>query len=288
MPSQAMKQGMGGVTKAVLVIVLLAIAFVGGAYFGPRLGIGGGGGTPGPTLTDIVVGTNTPFPPFESRNPTTNALEGLDIDLVNEIGRRNDWNVIWRDFQDWDALLAAIEFRGVAIGASSITSSGSIGAARNNSFDFSNWYYEADQAILIRAGSTAVQCAAAECTPAELANHTVAVQTITSSYWWIQGELVDTARTPASMVTDFGDLNLVIAELVNGNVDFVLVDKPIAERFVQQNALLAIEGSIETNELYAFAVADGDPESLIADINTALTTMKADGKFTEIMNKWLG
>jgi polar amino acid transport system substrate-binding protein len=70
-------------------------------------------------------------------------------------------------------------------------------------------------------------------------------------------------------------------------VDWVLVDKPIAERFVQQNTNLAIEGTIETNELYAFAVADGDPQSLIADINTALAAMRADGKFNEILNKWL-
>jgi ABC-type amino acid transport substrate-binding protein len=211
----------------------------------------------------------------------------LDIDLMNEIGRRNSWNVIWRDFQDWDALLAAIEFRGVDIGASSITSSGSVGAQRNGSFDFSNTYYEADQAVLIRTGTTAVQCAAAECTTAELANHSVAVQLLTSSYYWIQGELVDTLMTPAAMVAALGDLNLVLAELLNGNVDWVLVDKPIAERFVQQNTNLAIEGTIETNELYAFAVADGDPQSLIADINTALAAMRADGKFNEILNKWL-
>jgi ABC-type amino acid transport substrate-binding protein len=281
-PPEAVRGGVSKTLFIVTVIVVAIIAFLGG------VGVSSFLFPPGPSQTTIVVGTNTPFPPFESRNPTTQKLEGFDIDLVNEIGRRNGWNVVWRDFQDWDALLLAIQFQGVDIGASSITSSGSVGAQRNASFDFSNSYYEADQGVMIKSGTTTVQCAAAECTPAELANHTVAVQTLTSSYWWVQGELVDTAMTPASMVTDFGDLNLVIAELVNGNVDFVLIDKPIAERFVQQNAQLAIEGAIETNELYAFAVADGDPDSLIADINTALTAMKADGTFAQIMDKWLG
>lgn len=280
------KKSRGGILKAILVVILLVGAFLGGAYFGgPLLGVGG---LAGPQLTDIVVGTNTPFPPFESKNSSTNAVEGIDIDLVNEIGRRNNWNVVWRDFQDWDALLAAIEFRGVDIGASSITSSGTVGAERNNSFDFSNSYYEADQAVVIRTGTTTVQCAAAECTASELANHTVAVQTLTSSYWWVQGELVDTAMTPASMVTDLGDLNLVIAELVNGNVEWILVDKPIAQALVQQNTNLAVEGTLETNELYAFAVANNDPQNLIAKINTALAAMRTDGTLTDIMNKWLG
>ncbi len=294
-PPAAMKRGMGSGMAALLIIIFMAIGFVGGAFLGPRLGIGGGGG--GGTLQTLVVGTNTPFPPFEFRDATTNALQGLDIDLMNEIGRRNGWEVVWRDFQDWDALLAAIEFRGVDVGASSITSSGSVGAQRNASFDFSNSYYEADQAVLVQAGSAAVQCAAAECTPAELANHTVAVQTLTSSYWWVQGELVDTAMTPAGMVSDFGDLNSVLQELLNGNVEWVLVDKPIAERFVAQNNQLAIEGTIETNELYAFAVADGDPgfdgntattaDAIIPKINSALNAMIADGTLAQIKSKWL-
>ena len=286
-PPEAIRTGAKGSTVAVLVIVFLAIGFVAGGYMGaPYFGWE----KPKTTTpkTNIVVGTNTPFPPMEFRDTTSGALVGLDIDLMNEIGKRNDWNIIWQDFQDWDALLAAIKFRGVDIGASSITMSGSVGADRNASFDFSNPYYESDQAILVKVGSTAVDCAAAQCTADELANHTVAVQTLTTSYWWIMAELVDTAKTPASMVSDFGDLNSVIQELVNNNVEWVLVDKPIAENLVAGNAQLRIEGTIETNELYGFAVADGDPNHLIPKINTALAAMKSDGTYAAIMQKWLG
>jgi polar amino acid transport system substrate-binding protein len=287
LPPQAIRSGAKGSTVAVLVIVFLVVGFVAGGYIGAPLF---GWKKPETTAekTTIVVGTNTPFPPMEFRDPTSGALEGLDIDLMNEIGARNNWTIVWRDFQDWDALLAAIKFQGVDIGASSITMSGTVGADRNSSFDFSNPYYESDQAILVKVGSTAVNCAAAQCTADELANHTVAVQTLTTSYWWIMGNLVDTAKTPASMVSDFGDLNSVIQELVNGNVDWVLVDKPIAENLVAGNAQLRIEGTIETNELYGFATADGDPNHLIPKINSALAAMKADGKYAEIMHKWLG
>ncbi len=281
-PPEAVRGGVSKTLFAGAVVIVAIIAFLGGLGVAPVLF------PQGPALQNMVVGTNTPFPPFESRNPTTRQLEGFDIDLMNEIGKRNGWNVVWRDFQDWDALLLAIRFQGVDIGASSITSSGSVGALRNATFDFSNWYYEADQAVLIKSGTTAVQCAATECTPDELANHTVAVQRLTSSYWWVYGELVDTAKTPESMVSAFGDLNSVITELLNGRVEWVLVDKPIAENWASTNAQLVIEGTIETNELYAFAVANDDPEGLIPEINSALALIKADGTFDRITDKWLG
>ena len=243
-----------------------------------------------PPAAQIIVGTNTPFPPFEFRDPTTGDLVGFDVDIMNEVGRRNNWDIIFRDFQDWDALLAAIEFRGVDVGASAITSNlaGDPGLQRNASFDFSDWYYEADQGVLIRKGTTAVTCAAAECTVDELANHTVAVQTLTTSYWWVLGSLVDTGKTPEAMVRDFGDLNAVIQELLNGGVEWVLVDKPIAQNFAATNPNLEVAGTIETNERYAFAVADGDPQNFLPKINAALAAMEQDGTFQRILDKWFG
>jgi len=273
-------------TTVLLVIVMLALGFVAGAFIGPRYGIGYQPPTETP-LQNVVVGTNTPFPPFEYRNTTTQALIGLDIDLINEIGARSHWNVVWRDFQDWDTLLAAIQFRGVDIGASSITSSGATGASRNATMTFSNYYYIADQAVLIKSGTTAVACPGTECTPNDLANHTVAVQTLTSSFNWVNDNLVSTNKTPASMVHDFGDLNSVIQELVNGNVEFVLVDKPIAQNFANANPSLVIAGPIITNEQYSYATAKDDPGGFIAKINAALADMKADGTFKRIMDKWL-
>lgn len=268
-----------------VVVVAALLAFgggvgVGSVFFGEK---------PTPAQPIMVVGTNTPFRPMEYRDDN-GTLVGFDIDLVNEIGRRVGWTIVWRDFQDWDALLAAIKFQGVDIGASSITSNlpGPGGIERNASFDFSDSYYEADQGVLVKTGSTAVVCAAAECTVDELANHTVAVQTLTTSYWWIIGSLVDTAKTPESMVHDYGSVSTVIQELLNGAVEWVLVDKPVAQQLVTQNSNLKLAGTIETNELYAFAVANGDPQHLLTKINAALAAMKQDGKFQEIFDTWLG
>jgi len=283
-PPAAMKSGVKGSVVALLIVVFLVIGFVLGGYVGaPYFGW-----KKSESKTDVVVGTNTPFPPMEYRDPNNQQLIGLDIDLMNEIGVRNNWNIIWKDFQDWDALLAAIKFEGVDVGASSITMSGSVGADRNQSFKFSDPYYESDQAVLVKTSSTAINCAASACTIPELANHTVAVQTLTTSYWWVKGNLIDTGWSSAGNMSDFGSVSQVIQELINGNVQFVLIDKPIAMNLVAGNAQLKMEGTIETNELYSFAAAKADKNNLIPRINTALAAMKADGKFAAIMKKWLG
>jgi len=282
-PPEAMRKGVSKSAFAAVTIIVAVLAFVGG--------LGAGAiflAAPAPPAKPIiVVGTNTPFKPMEFRDEAGN-LVGFDIDLMNEIGRRAGWDIVWRDFQDWDALLAAIKFRGVDVGASSITSNlpGEGGAQRNASFDFSDWYYEADQAVLIKTGTTSVSCAAAECTVDELANHTVAVQTLTTSYWWIIGNLVDTGKTPETMVKDYGDVSVVVQELLNGAVEWILVDKPVAQSLAASNPELTLAGTIETNERYAFAVADGDPGRLLPTINAKLAEMKQDGKFDEIFNKW--
>jgi polar amino acid transport system substrate-binding protein len=278
-PPAALRKGAKGSTLAVIAVIFLVVGFVMGGLAGaPLFGWV-------KEKTSIVVGTNTPFPPMEMRNTTNGNLEGIDIDLMNEIGARNGWVIEWRDFQEWDALLAAVKFKRVDIGASSITMSGSVGAERNSSFDFSDPYYEADQAVLVKTGSTAVTCAASECTIDELANHTVATQTLTTSYYWVDGNLISTLKTPNTMWSSFPSVNTVITELLNNQVEWVLVDKPIAQSYVAGNSNLRIAGTIETNELYGFAVADGDPLHLISGINSALKAMRDDGTYAQILNK---
>src|SRR3972149_3561942 len=104
-PPEAVRSGVSKTLFVVTVVIVAIIAPRGGCGWGPIMS------PAAPAKPIVVIGTNPPFPPFERKNPTSGALEGLDVDLINEIGKRNGWDVVWRDFQDWDALLAAIKFR---------------------------------------------------------------------------------------------------------------------------------------------------------------------------------
>src|SRR5436309_6192573 len=194
-PAEAMR-GAKGVSIAIVAVVAIVLFVagvgVGWLVFSP----------PSAKVSKLFLGTNTPFPPFESRNATTDALEGFDIDLIQTIVQRG-WGYTecsdtvtnhcyeWNDFRDFSALLAAVSVGRMDIAVGAITMNGAVGAQRNNSMDFSNPYYLSNQGILKRTNDNTAYCAAAVCTVAELNKTTwvVGAQAITTSEFWVEDNL---------------------------------------------------------------------------------------------------
>jgi ABC-type amino acid transport substrate-binding protein len=261
--------------SAIVTIVLAVVTFLGG------LGIGAFVLAPAPAAqAKLLLGTNTPFPPFEYYEGT--ALVGFDIELIQGMVTRAGYAYEWRDFTDFTALLLAVSAEGVDVGIGAITMNGATGAARNDSLDFTNPYYEADQAILKQASDATDYCAAADCTAAELddAAYRVGVQDITTSYYWILDNL------PNVTVEKYPSVTQVLQSLDAGSVDFVVIDKPAAQGIAAGNPSFVVEGTIQTDELYGFAVADGDPSGLVPKLNAALTAMRADGTYQALLDKY--
>src|SRR6266540_3256848 len=80
-PAEAMRGAKGvsiGIVAVVAVILFFAGVGVGWLVFSP----------PPAKVSKLFLGTNTPFPPFESRNVTSDKLEGFDIDLIQTIVQR--------------------------------------------------------------------------------------------------------------------------------------------------------------------------------------------------------
>jgi polar amino acid transport system substrate-binding protein len=68
----------------------------------------------------LVVGTAPTYPPLEYHDPATNRLQGLDIDLTEEIGRRLGLKIEWMD-QSFEALIPALDTGRIDMGASGMT-----------------------------------------------------------------------------------------------------------------------------------------------------------------------
>lgn len=68
----------------------------------------------------LVVGTSPTYPPLEFKNPETMKLEGLDIDLTEEIGRRLGLEVVWAE-QSFDQLINSLDTGRIHMGASGMT-----------------------------------------------------------------------------------------------------------------------------------------------------------------------
>jgi len=279
-PPEAVRGGAGKGVSTVIAIVIAVVTFVAG------LGIGAFFLAPAPsspTVTKLFVGTNTPFPPFEFRNATTDIIEGFDIDLIGAILTRAGYTSELNDFRDFGALLTAVGTGRMDIAVSAITMNGDLGAKRNQTMSFSDSYYESDQGILALTSDTRTFCANANnCLASELnqATYKVAFQTLTSSQYWAEDNLAN------AVLTDYPDLTQVLQTLSTGAVDFVVIDRPAAVGIAAGNPQFRVAGTIQTNELFSFAVAKGDPLGLLPKINDALRALRADGTYNTLVNKW--
>ncbi len=272
-PPEAMRSGMGTGIVAVIAVVVLVVGFVGGLFASPLI-------LPPTSPEVLVVGTNTPFEPFEYREEN-GALVGFTIDLVEEIASRAGRTVEWRDFNVWETLLAAGQAGAVDMIASSMT----ITVARDAVYDFSSSYYSANQAVLVHTSST-LTCADKICTASDLQGLTWVVQTGTTSNDWVRDNLGQDCATGGPLFC-FGDVANVIQTVKTGGADVGIMDLPQAVTFASNptNELVAI-GKIVTNELYGMAVEEGDPLGILPLINPIIEQLVSEGFIEALAVEW--
>jgi polar amino acid transport system substrate-binding protein len=76
-------------------------------------------------------------------------------------------------------------------------------------------------------------------------------------------------------------------DLMNGQIDAVVADNPLALEYVGKNAdKLKSAGGVFTDENYGIAVCKTKPE-LVAKINEGLAAVKAAGVIDQLVDKWL-
>jgi polar amino acid transport system substrate-binding protein len=225
-----------------------------------------GGGEDLGLITDgtLTVGTDTPFPPFEIGQPPD--ISGYDIDVMNAIADNLGLTPEYTDTA-FDTI-----FRDVASGQYDIAAAAStITPGRQKTVDFSDPYYEAQQALLVPEGSdiTSVD---------DLSGKIVGAQDGTT------GETYANDETDASEVRGFPEGPDATSALITGQVDAVIIDQPVAVDAVEKQGGFEIAEEIPTNELYGYAMAKGAP--LVDAVDGALQTLKDDGTITELYQKY--
>ena len=77
--------------------------------------------------------------------------------------------------------------------------------------------------------------------------------------------------------------------VIIGAPDAVVIDLPVAEAYLEANPTGALKhsGPVSDNEFYGIAVNKNNKE-LLGQINSALATLKAQGIYDAIYQKWFG
>ena len=225
------------------------------------------------TIGELIVGTDAAFPPFESVNTLTGAIEGFDIDLLNAIGERMGFtpNYVNALFDTIFINLAAGQFD-LVISASTIT------AARLETVSFSNPYFISAQSIVVRSADRDVVRG-----PDDLAGRRIGVQLGTTGAEAAR-DIPDTAG-----VRDFQTAPEAFQALANGDVDAVVNDLPVSESIVANNPDLNLFILPEPFgvEYYGIAIRQ-ECADLLEVVNAGLALIIADGTYAEIYANYFG
>jgi polar amino acid transport system substrate-binding protein len=230
---------------------------------------GGGGG--GEETTPLSVGSDVPYPPFEEFGKTKNEFKGFDIELMEAIAQK-----IGREVEVQDTSFDTI-FRDLAQGKfETVASATTITKEREESVDFTNPYYlPSAQSIVVTTGTTGIKSAK------DLDGKIVGVQQGTTGEEYVDEE-IDTKE-----LRTFPQGPDTIPALKAGTIDAVVIDRPVAERAVEEDSGIEISGGIETEEEYGFVVQQGD-EGLLDELNKGLKEVLDAGEYTKIYKKWFG
>jgi ABC-type amino acid transport substrate-binding protein len=229
--------------------------------------------TTGPTgVVDdkITVASNIAYPPFEYS--AKGQPRGFDIDLMNEIGKRAGFEVEYKNVR-FDSILRGLDadlFDG-AISAMTITKE------REKQIDFSDPYFNADQALLV-ASSSKVQYID------DLAEEPVGVQAGSTGQIKAE-ELLDDEQI--GEIKPYRTIGEAFTALEKGEVEGVIYDLSAAHKKIEKRGgEIKFVESISTGEQYGIAFPKDSP--LIDPVNQALLEIKDDGTYEKLYEKWIG
>lgn len=221
----------------------------------------------------IIIGTSADYPPFEAYTGELQ-IDGFDIALMDEIGRRLGIQVEYYDFA-FDGLAAALQVGQIdaAIAAISVT------PEREAVIDFSNIYFVGEDAVLARGDSTTSIGSVAD-----LAAYKVGVQRDTVYESWVQQTLVDSGQMPADHLLSYEKAEDALRDLGEQRVDLVVLDAQPALAATSSGYKLVARGL--NQQRLAIALPKG-ATTLKAEIDRVLVDMSNEGLISQLAKQYL-
>ncbi|WP_448516120.1 basic amino acid ABC transporter substrate-binding protein [Pseudothermotoga sp.] len=218
----------------------------------------------------VTVGTSADFPPFEYIE--NGQFVGFDMDLMREIAKIAGFELKFVDMS-FDSLIPALRAGQIDVAAAAMTITGE----RKMVVDFSMPYWTADQSIIVKADSDLTITVL-------FGKYRIGVQTGTTGDLWCTENLVEKGLLPERNLKRYDTFILALSDLLNGNIDAIVLDSPVANRFAATKPVKVV-GIIVTGEQYGIAVKKGNKE-LLDKINQALKTLIETGKINELIDKY--
>ncbi len=221
----------------------------------------------------VTVGTDAAYAPFESQNEKAEIV-GFDIDVVRAIAAKAGFEVRFIN-TPWEGIFNALQQgdRDLVVSAVSIT------PERQQTMDFSEPYFDAQQLVAVKQNSKVAKFN-------DLKTLKVGVQTGTTG-----DEAITKLQGKTSPnIKRFELTPLALKELEAGGVDAVVADNGVIVNYVANNPgghFKTVADPAFVPERYGVALKKGNAD-LLALVNQGLAGIKADGSYQAIYAKYFG
>lgn len=221
-----------------------------------------------------VIATDTVFKPFEYTDESGNFV-GIDVDIVAAIAEDQGFQYELKSL-GWDAAIAACQ----AGQADGMIAGASITDERKESgWLFSDGYYTATQCMAVAENSDIAGFEG-------LKDQQVAVKTGTQGASYAES-LKDQY---GFNINYFEDSPTMYQAVAGGQAVACFEDTPIMAASIKDGSLglKIVEGSENDGADYGFAIFNSSKQELLDMFNAGLANIKANGKYDEIIAKYLG
>lgn len=224
---------------------------------------------------EITVVTENAYPPLQFLDKDGNAV-GWEYDAMAEIAKRLNATVKYEN-TSWDAMIPSVAEGQYDLGMTGIT----INDERKEKVDFSDAYMRSEMLMIVRADETRFTDAASFAANPDLL---VSAQPGTSPFYAAVYEILD-GNEENPRIIKFETFGAGLEALKTGDVDLTLSDSTAANGYVgASNGTLKIIGAPLASEDFGFIFPKGS--ELVAPVNAAIASMKADGTLDALNQKW--
>ena len=221
-----------------------------------------------------IVASDTVFKPFEYTDASGNFV-GIDVDILAAVAADQGFEYELQSL-GWDAAIAACQ----AGQADGMIAGASITEERKASgWIFSDGYYNATQSMTVAADSDITGFDG-------LKGKDVAVKTGTQGAAYAES-LKDQY---GFNIVYFEDSPTMYQAVLGGQCVACFEDTPIMQASIKDGglALKVLDGTANAGGDYGFAIFNADNQELVDMFNAGLANIKANGKYDEILAKYLG
>ena len=222
----------------------------------------------------FVIATDKGFSPFEFQDAQGNIV-GIDMDILAAIAEDQGFTYELQ-YIGWDAAIAACQ----AGQADGMIAGASITPERkDNGWIFSDGYYDATQGMAVAADSNIKGFE-------DMAGKKIAVKNGTMS-----NQYADSIKDQYGFeVVTFPTSPDMYQAVMGGQVDACIDDTPILKYNIVSGELNMkfVEGTENEPAQYGMAIFDGANQELIDLFNAGLKNIQENGKYEEIIAKYLG